>query len=381
MLRRKKMGRHGSKGSSSPPHPTTLDMAIRHLKIPHPPRLRRRITISRAIIAAALAVVLGVSAGLYIWLQHKTPPTSTTYTGSVEHITIGNVGEYSIFNIIAKEKGFFAQNGLDAEVTEYPSGPPAVADLLAGNNDFAIAADFVAVNYAFTTDQLHILAQASHQYVFSIIARKDRGITKAADLRGKKIGVTKKGAGEYFLGRYLNLNGMTTTDVTEVDLTPVDMSIQLASGQVDAAIIFEPHIYNLKKSLGDTVNILPVHGDRPTVAVVYTSKYVIDNKPEVIRRYMAALTDAQKYLEQHGPETRQLLQRTMSYDTAYVQYLWPKITFSLSLPPSLVQGMQDEAHFLINEHLAPQNEVPNYLDYIYFDGLEAAQPNAVTIVH
>jgi NitT/TauT family transport system substrate-binding protein len=47
---------------------------------------------------------------------------------------------------------------------------------------------------------------------------------------------------------------------------------------------------------------------------------------------------------------------------------------------SLVIAMNDEAHWIIHNDLSVEKEVPNFLDSIYLDGLEAVKPNAVNIV-
>ncbi len=93
---------------------------------------------------------------------------------STEKIRIGNIGEYSIFNVIAKEKGYFKKNGLDATVYEYDSGPRSVAALLDGNVDVAVAAEFVGVSNMFTHKNLRVISQVSRHKAFHIIARKDK---------------------------------------------------------------------------------------------------------------------------------------------------------------------------------------------------------------
>ncbi len=42
--------------------------------------------------------------------------------------------------------------------------------------------------------------------------------------------------------------------------------------------------------------------------------------------------------------------------------------------------MDDEARWSIANNLTDKTVVPNYLDYIYLDGLEALKPEAVTII-
>jgi NitT/TauT family transport system substrate-binding protein len=42
--------------------------------------------------------------------------------------------------------------------------------------------------------------------------------------------------------------------------------------------------------------------------------------------------------------------------------------------------MEDEARWMIENKLTAETEVPDFLDYIYVDGLEAVRPYAVHII-
>jgi len=42
--------------------------------------------------------------------------------------------------------------------------------------------------------------------------------------------------------------------------------------------------------------------------------------------------------------------------------------------------MEDEARWMIINNLTTEKQVPDFLDYIYMNGLEAVNPNAVDII-
>lgn len=335
----------------------------------------RKILVFVAVIVV-LAALLVVDFAVNHAQQGKKVPETPKITASIR---IANVGEYSIFNLIAAKQDYFAQKGLRTTITEYPSGPPAVADLVAGKADFAVAADFVGVGNIVAGQKLRILAEVSSQDSFHILARKDKGITEPADLKGKRIGVIKKTAGEFFLGRFLVLHGMSTSDITEVAMTPADIDTQLANGQIDAAVTFEPHVYNLQKTLGNEAVNWSAQGNERTRALLYTTEDYATAHPDVVNRYVAALLSAENYLQQDDQGARTILASSMHYDPAYVNYLWPKITFSLSLDQDMLLAMEDEARFL--NPSAGQQAIPNFLKYIDFTPMEQQKADAVTIIH
>src|SRR6476646_5492235 len=115
-----------------------------------------------AIIATVVAVLF-VGASFARFVYEKQPTLSNK---PLEHITTGNVGEYSTLSIIAKQKGFFAKNGLDVSMQDYLSGPDAMADLLAGKIDTATASDFVGVSNSFSGEDLKILTTQMRAFSF-----------------------------------------------------------------------------------------------------------------------------------------------------------------------------------------------------------------------
>lgn len=334
------------------------------------------------IILGILAILSCLLIAINIFFAQSSTGTSTkkvTYTGSVEKIRIGNVGVYSIFNLLAEEKGFFADNGLDAKITEFSSGPESMAGLLAGKTDINIAADFVGVRNIFDHPELRILAQANQHRIFQLAAKKDR-IATPQDLKGKKIGVTKNSAGEYFLGNFLSANNLKLEDVTRVDLTPLDMITQVENGKIDGMVVFEPHVYNLKKKIGQNFISWNIQGDQNISALVYTTQAFIDKNPEIVQRYLKALVDAETYYETHVDETKEMVAKKLSYEREYIDYSWPKLTHHITLNQELILGMEDEARWTIENKLTDKTIVPNYLENIYFDGLSIVKPDAVTII-
>jgi ABC-type nitrate/sulfonate/bicarbonate transport system substrate-binding protein len=299
----------------------------------------------------------------------------------LEKIRIGNIGEYSIFNIIAEEKGYFKDNGLDAQVFEYESGPPAIAALLAGDVDVAVAADFVGVRNIFTNPQLKIITQASQHTVFYLLARKDKGIKGPSDMKGKTVGVTRKSAGEFYLGQFLIYNNLRLTDIKIIDLTPSQIINQLESGQLDAAVIFDPHAYNLAKKLGNQVSLWSAQGNQKIFALTYSTDEFTQKHPEIIVKYLRSLIQAEEYTTEYPLEAQKIIAKKLHYENAYVKHMWENFIFTHGLDQALLLTMEDEARWVINNGLIDQKTVPNYLNFIYFDGLETVKSEAITIIH
>lgn len=137
--------------------------------------------------------------------------------------------------VIAEEKGFFADEGLDVEVIAPadPADPPKM--VAAGRAD-------LAVSYQ---PQLHLQVQEGLPLVrvgtliaspLNCLLVLDDGPVKAiSDLKGRKIGYSVAGVEEALLTAVLAKGGLTLDDVTLVNVN-WSLSPALMAGQVDAVI-------------------------------------------------------------------------------------------------------------------------------------------------
>ena len=137
--------------------------------------------------------------------------------------------------IVAKAKGYFANEGLDVEMIEPadPNDPPKL--VAAGRGD-------IAISYQ---PQLHIFADTELPIVRigtlvgtplnSLMVLEGRGITSIADLKGKKVGFSVGGFEDALLGAMLAKVGGKLSDVELINVN-FALSPALMSGQVDAVI-------------------------------------------------------------------------------------------------------------------------------------------------
>ncbi len=334
---------------------------------------RHRWTVALAGTAVSL-VGLGV-----VWLAVEQ--ARPAYRGPVEQISTGLIGEYAALVLIAQNQGYFKDEGLEVTIKEYPSGPAALADLLAGKLDTAMGSDFAGVRNSFAGEDLRILATMSKAEAFDLIARRDRGITEVTDLKGKRVGVTRKTVGEFYLGQFLMFNGLQQSDVQIVDLPQENLVEALKQGQIEAAVLFEPNAYQAKAQLGAEAVRWSVQGDQSIYSLLYATSKLTTQRPEAIKRYLRATLRAERFVAEHDAEARTLIARRLNYDDDYITYIWPKFRFVVSLDHELLLNMNDEARWAAEHKLTARPELPDYLQLMYLPALEAIKPERVTIKH
>jgi NitT/TauT family transport system substrate-binding protein len=329
-----------------------------------------------AVVVLTLVICAGIGAG--IWYATRSP---RRYTGPVEKLKIGMVkGEYSALVMIAKEEGYYRENGLVAEIVECESGVAAVDALLKGNVDVATASDVVLVSNSFKHEDLRALCAISSVNNIKIIGRKDRGLSQPSDLKGKKIAVTAKSSGEYFLGTFLTFNGLSMRDVSVVDLPPKALIDATVGGTVDAAITWNPNAYRIVQALGDNAVTWPAQNDLNYFFLLTSTDEIVRARPAAVERLLGAMVQAQEFVEAHPTQTKVVLERSFSLDPEYLKTAWNEITFSVELEQALLLIMGDEARWNIENGLTESKVVPNYFKFLYLLGLEKVKPEAVTVI-
>ena len=288
--------------------------------------------------------------------------------------------EVSALTMIADEKGYFRNHGLNVTIRNYPTGIFAMDELLAGTADLACASEVVGVSTSFNSGDFRIIATTAWRDANALVIRNDRGIVRPYDLKGKKIAFTKGTAAEFFLGRYLALNGMNIRNITVQFLNPADMAGSLDRGDSDAVVIWEPYVYEIMQKLGRNVTAWQVQGGQKTYWVTYARPDFINNKPETIRRYLRALDDAETLVNTNEPEAKAIIQRRLNVTDDYMDNLWRNNRFGLSLEQGLVLSMQDEARWMVEANMTAGRAPPSYLDMVYQDPMREVKPSAVTII-
>jgi hypothetical protein len=100
-----------------------------------------------------------------------------------------------------------------------------------------------------------------------------------------------------------------------------------------------------------------------------------------IERFLRAVVQAEQFVKSNDEQARRIVALEFGYDASYVDSIWTNHNFAVTLPQSLLLLMESEARWRIENRLTDKTKVPNYLEFIYFDGLEAVKPDAVTIIH
>jgi NitT/TauT family transport system substrate-binding protein len=263
----------------------------------------------------------------------------------------------------------------------HPYGKPALDDIIKGNADFATVAETPVMFAIMKGEKISIIAtiQTSNKNS-AIIARKDKGILTLNDLRHRKIAATVGTTSEFFLDAILVLHGIPRKDVTVVDLKAVEIPAALANGDVAAASAFSPYSNYAQRKLGDRGNTFFDEDIYTwTFNVVATQEFIRKN-PETVRKLIRALIKAEEFVKHNPAEAQRIVSGFSGMDMAIVREIWGTMDFRVTLDQSLLLALEDETRWAIKSGQTLETKVPNYLDYLYLDGLVSIKPKAVRIL-
>jgi NitT/TauT family transport system substrate-binding protein len=302
-------------------------------------------------------------------------------SGKMETLTLAAVPtELNALVYIAENQKFFDRNGLQVTLRDYDSGATAAAGMLNAEADIALAAEFPIVRQVFNKKDIINFGTITKYENTYIIWHNNSGIKTIRGLKGKRIGVTLQTISEFYLGRTLDLNGMNIQQVTLVDTKAAEAEKPLANGEVDAVVTWEPWVNQINQRMGKEVITRALQSGQYAYWNLVSTTDWTRNHSNTLKRLMKSLIQAEGYLVTHKNEAKAIVRKRMNFDDAYMEIIWPRYQFSLSLDQSLITAMEDEARWMIKNKLTKEKTVPNFLDYIYEDALQALKPEAVNII-
>ena len=283
---------------------------------------------------------------------------------------------------VAENKGYFEKEGLNVKIIEFGSGRTALKAMLnKGNLDMVTVAQTpVVFNSFIRNDYVIIAAMVYSDYDVKVLARQDKGIKSPSDLRGKKIGITKGSTGHFFLGLFLIINDLGLSEVNTIDLEATALPQALAEGRVDAISTWEPHIWKAKKLLSEKALILSKRGIFREDFYFVANKDFVKNNPETLIGFLRAILKGEEFILKNKDESINIVSERLRLNRDFTASVWDEFDFHLILDQSILISLEHQARWAIKEGLVDKKELPNYLDFIHTDALEAVRPNAVTII-
>ena len=202
---------------------------------------------------------------------------------------------------LARDKGFFKENGLDVELRIIEDAAIYMAAIAAGELD----------GNASTLDE--IMKYRSPEFCFKAVAALDdshggdgvlvrEDVTSLKDLKGQQIGMNEGSVSQFWFNILLTREGMTEKDVQITNMTADDAAAAFIAGQIPAAVTWEPHLSLVRSKKQGKVLIDSAETPGLIVDVVDLTCDYIKNNPKDVEAFNKGLFKAVEFIKTNPEE-------------------------------------------------------------------------------
>jgi NitT/TauT family transport system substrate-binding protein len=215
---------------------------------------------------------------------------------------------------IAERRGFFKEEGLDVEITDFAGGARALQSLIGGSADVVTGAYEHVVRMQAKGQDIVGVAELGRFPSITVAVRKELAgqIKSAADFKGKKIGVTAPGSSTYLIPLYAMAKaGLKASDAAFIGVGATASAVAAVQrGEIDVISNTEPVISKLEQE-GAIVPLIDTRTEAGTralfggsnpAATLYMRREFVEKNPETTQRLVNAFLKALKWLREASPE-------------------------------------------------------------------------------
>jgi sulfonate transport system substrate-binding protein len=204
---------------------------------------------------------------------------------------------YNPVSLILKQKGMlekeFAKDGIRIVWVQSAGSNKALEFLNAGSIDFGSTAGSAALVARINGNPIKSIYVYSRPEWTALVTTRDSRIATVADLRGKRVAVTRGTDPHIFLVRALLDAGLSEKDITPVLLQHADGKTALIRGDVDAWAGLDPMM--AQAELEDGAKLFFRKADANTWGILNVREAFLKDYPQAVQRVLATYEDARKY--------------------------------------------------------------------------------------
>ena len=264
---------------------------------------------------------------------------------------------------MAQQEGLFKKNGIHVELIHIPSSSRGIQAILAGEIAFSFMDGVNAAQANLKGANLVLVAGATNRQVFSLMGKPE--YKRIADLKGKKIGITRVGSSTHTSALFaLGSAGLKTNEYQLLPLLEVpNIYTALAAGQIDAGIMSPPT--NARAKRAGFVELMNVAKEGPEFVsvAVGTSRSYIKSNEENVRRVVRAYAEGVQLFKNNKPAAIRMIQKQLKVTDPEIQEdTYSQFREYLEYPPYVSRkGLEAVLAELADKESAAKNIKPEDL--------------------
>ena len=263
--------------------------------------------------------------------------------------------------IIAKEKGFFQEEGLETvNLKVFPAGMMQLEGMVSGAVKFANATQ--APLLTLRSNRLPVVVLSSlavADRTTGLLVRKSANVKQPKQLEGLKLGLLKGSPAEQMLQLICEAHSVDCAKIEVVNLPPPAQLASLASGVIDGMVTWQPWIHKAQQEVqadllqtGTESRFEDSRGRAKRVdftrSVLASTQGFVDSHPNTVKAVLRAYLKAQRFVErpENYDEVVALYSAFFNDDPALNQVLLKENRNTLALDADYEQDLAAVAGFL-----------------------------------
>jgi sulfonate transport system substrate-binding protein len=204
---------------------------------------------------------------------------------------------YNPVSMVLKDKGWlekeFAKDGISIRWVQTLGSNKALEFLNAESIDFGSTAGSAALVAKINGNPIKSIYVYSRPEWTALVTRKDSPIAKVADLKGRRVAVTRGTDPHIFLVRALLDAGLSEKDISPVLLQHPDGKTALIRGDVDAWAGLDPMM--AQAEIEDGARLFFRKPEANTWGILNVREEFLRDHPDLVRRVLSVYEEARKY--------------------------------------------------------------------------------------
>jgi len=208
----------------------------------------------------------------------------------------------------------------------------------------------------------------------AVVARKDGGIDKLADLRGKKVGIWPGSTQEVFILERLRMEGMTIRDIQSIRVSFSEMAIALARGDIDAYVGAEPGPgVSVASGIGKIVEY-PYSTPMGSLNMIFaTHPDTVAQRPDLVRQMLRVHRQASEFGMANREVTIETAIARLGMRRDALEISLPNVELNWQMTPEMIQRARTYAdHMLSLRQIRALPDFATFMNPTFSDELAKA---------
>lgn len=276
----------------------------------------------------------------------------------------------------AKEMGFYAKHGIDADLVLLVGAPIAVSALVSGETPIVHAGASAVVSSNLQGSGAVLVAGGANRFPYVLFVTDE--IKRVEDLRAKKFGVSRMGSADNAAAiTVLSRFGIKENDITYVQAGSIPSRLAgMQTNALQATLLQAPETLKAKEiGLRALLDFTKLDIEWQLNGVATTRDY-IKKKPDTVRRFLRAYVEGSHYNLTNPKGAQRILQKYLNIkDEQSIEEAYNQIVAKLTrrVPYPTEPGIQLYLDQLkIKNPKAAQAKPSDFIDVSFLKELEAS---------